>query len=42
MLRMELDEGEAEVIALGYQQRADVVLPDEKEARRIARRLGLS
>lgn len=41
-LAWNLDEGEAEVIALGHEQRADVVLLDEKEARRIARRLGLS
>jgi hypothetical protein len=40
-LRTELDAGEAEAIVLARQERADVVLLDEKEARGIARRLGL-
>lgn len=37
----ELDVGEAEAIALARQEQADLVLLDEKEARRLARRLGL-
>ena len=36
-----LDEGEANAIALAREINADLVLLDEKEARRIARRLGL-
>ena len=35
----ELDTGEAEAIVLARQEQADVVLLDEKEARRVARRL---
>ncbi len=42
LLRTELDEGEAEAIALGHEQQAEVVLLDEKDARRAARRLGLA
>lgn len=42
LLRIELDEGEAEAIALGHEQQAEVVLLDEKDARRVARRLGLA
>ncbi len=41
LLQPELDKGEAEVIALSREFQADVVLLDEKGARRIARRLGL-
>ena len=37
----ELDTGEAEAIVLARQEQADVVLLDEKEARRAARRLGI-
>jgi predicted nucleic acid-binding protein len=40
-LLYELDEGEAEVIALAVEQRADLVLLDETEARRIASVFGL-
>lgn len=36
-----LDTGEAEAIALARQEQADVVLLDEKEARQVARRLGM-
>jgi len=36
-----LDEGEANAIELAREINADLVLLDEKEARRIARRLGL-
>lgn len=42
LLRMELDEGEAEAIALCREQQAEVILLDEKDARRVARRLGLA
>lgn len=42
LLKMELDKGEAEAIALCREQQADVVLLDEKDARRVARRLGLT
>lgn len=42
LLCAELDTGEAEAIALMRQERADVILLDEKEARRVARRLGIS
>ena len=38
---MELDEGESEAIALADELKADVVLLDEKDARRIAKQLGL-
>lgn len=41
LLSSELDAGEAEAIVLARQEQADVVLLDEKEARRIARRLGI-
>lgn len=37
-LRASLDKGEAEVIALGHEIKADVLLLDEKSARNIARR----
>lgn len=39
LLRAELDEGEAEAIALARQEQATTVLLDEKEARRVAGRL---
>lgn len=42
LLSMELDQGEAEAIAVGCEDRDAVVLLDEKEARRVARRLGLA
>ncbi len=41
LLSRELDAGEAEAIVLARQEQADVVLLDEKEARRVARRLGI-
>ena len=41
LLRMELDAGEAEAIALAHEIGASVVLLDEKDARRVAERLGL-
>ena len=41
LLRTELDAGEAEAIALAREERAEVILLDEKEARRVARRLGM-
>lgn len=42
LLRSELDEGEAEAIALCRERQAKVILLDEKDARRVARRLGLA
>lgn len=39
LLCAELDTGEAEAIVLALQEQADVVLLDEKEARRVASRL---
>lgn len=41
LLKRDLDEGEAEVIALAVSQQADLVLLDESEARRIAELYGL-
>ena len=41
LLRMELDEGEAEAITLCLDERVEVVLLDEKDARYAAQRLGL-
>lgn len=41
-LQSDLDRGEAETIALGIEQRADLILLDEQEGRRIARRFGLN
>ncbi len=41
MLQRELDIGEAEVLELAIDLKADVVLLDEKEAREVAERLGL-
>lgn len=40
-LQRDLDRGEAETIALALELQADLVLLDEKEGRRVARRLGL-
>lgn len=42
LLRMELDQGEAEAIALCREQQAEAVLLDENDARRVARRLNLA
>lgn len=42
LLKHELNEGEAEVIALAVGQQTDLVLLDESEARRIAKLFGLS
>ncbi|RMG50529.1 MAG: DUF3368 domain-containing protein [Acidobacteria bacterium] len=41
LLRADLDAGEAEAIALAREEGAEVILLDEKEARRTARRLGI-
>jgi hypothetical protein len=41
MLQATLDKGEAEVIALTQELKADLTLLDEKEARRVARRLSI-
>lgn len=41
LLRAELDEGEAEAIALARQEQVSVILLDEKDARRVAQRLNL-
>ncbi len=41
VLQRDLDRGEAESIALALELRADLILLDEKEARRAAKRLGL-
>ncbi len=41
LLRAELDDGEAETIALALELRAELVLLDEREARRIAEMYGL-
>ena len=37
-----LDEGEAEAIVLTLEERADLILLDDYEARRVARNFGLS
>ena len=42
LLRMELDKGEAEAIALCRDQNVSVILLDEKDARRAARRMKLN
>ncbi len=42
LLRLALEQGEAEAIALANELRADVVLLDELDARRVAKQLGLS
>lgn len=41
LLQRDLDDGESEVIALAIERRADLVLLDETEARRIARMYAL-
>ncbi|BCW95585.1 MAG: hypothetical protein KatS3mg018_1067 [Fimbriimonadales bacterium] len=41
MLKLQLDEGEAEAIALALQERTEVVLLDDSQARLMARRLNL-
>ncbi len=41
-LRIELDEGEAEAIALAIEIKAELILIDEKLARNVALRLGLN
>lgn len=41
LLQRELDEGEAEAIALAHEVRAELVLLDERDARRVAKQLGL-
>jgi hypothetical protein len=40
-LSLELDAGEAEAIALAVEMQADIVLLDERLARRVGARLGL-
>ncbi|MGB5593734.1 MAG: DUF3368 domain-containing protein [Crocosphaera sp.] len=42
LLRRELDQGEAEAIALAIELKADLVLLDERDGRKIARSLGLN
>ena len=42
ILGRELDRGEAEAIALALQEKADVILLDEREARKISKEMGLS
>ena len=41
-LRLELDAGEAEAIALAVENKADLILLDERIGRRAAQRLGLT
>lgn len=41
VLRLDLDAGEAEVIALAYERSADRTVMDDLAGRRYARRLGL-
>ena len=41
LLRMDLDQGEAEAIALCRQMGAGLILLDEKDARRVAQHLGI-
>src|SRR6266545_3242625 len=41
LLRRDLDQGEAEVIALALQVKAEWTLLDERDARRVAKSLGL-
>jgi uncharacterized protein len=41
ILQRDLDSGEAEAIALALQKRADWLLLDERDARRVAKSLGL-
>jgi predicted nucleic acid-binding protein len=42
VLQADLDEGEAEVIALAFELGADRVLMDDLDGRRLARRIGLT
>ena len=42
LLKRDLDEGEAEVIALALEHKSDLILLDEAEARRIAGRYDLA
>lgn len=42
LLRRDLHQGESEAIALAVERSADKILLDEKEARQVARALGLS
>ncbi len=42
LLRRELDQGEAEAIALAIELKADWLLLDERDGRKIARQLGLN
>ncbi len=42
LLRLELDEGESEAIALSLEQPNSAILLDEKNARRVAKRMNLS
>lgn len=41
LLKRDLDDGEAEVIALAIEQKADIIFLDESDARRIAEIYGL-
>jgi len=41
VLQRDLDKGEAEAITLALQMKAEWILLDEREARRVAKRLGL-
>ncbi|MBC6479630.1 MAG: DUF3368 domain-containing protein [Hormoscilla sp. GM7CHS1pb] len=41
LLRLELDEGEAEAISLYLEEPVEAILLDEKNARKVARRMGL-
>jgi predicted nucleic acid-binding protein len=41
LLKLQLDEGESETIALAIQERADIVLLDDSEARLVANQLNL-
>lgn len=41
LLRRELDQGEAEAIAMALQEKAEWTLLDERDARRVAKQLGL-
>ncbi|MDJ0658033.1 MAG: DUF3368 domain-containing protein [Crocosphaera sp.] len=42
LLKRELDEGESETIALAIELKADFILLDERDGRKIARSLGLN